>query len=808
MMSPFIHALRRQRRAAAGTALIVATLALALGANTAVFGVADALLVRAVPFEDPDRLFLVSAGFPRMRLAGMGLSGPEAVELGELTRGFAAVGPLTFTGLTAQTPTDAVQAQGIEISSGAMAALAVRPAVGRPFSPAEYQPGGARVAILGHGLWTRAFGADPSVVGRTLTIGGVPREIVGVMPARSALLNRTLDVWLPLAIDKRTAGPRADHRFTVIGRAAPGLGRAEARADVERAVSVWREETGELHAPAPGFHPLDLVPLNAATTGVDRAPIAALLCAVAFVLLIACANVSNLLVARAERRRAEVAVLVALGATRGRLLRDHLAEGLLLACAGSAAGLGVAEGLLALIRSLWPAAGATDFVLDYRVLAATAAATLAAGAALGIAPVLRLDLRRPRSNGRGGIRGAGRMRLQQILVAAQIALAVLLSAGAGLMVRTLVALMSIETGIDTSGVMRAQVSLPEGAYPADAQVWSFFERLLDRARALPGVSRAGLMSGLPPLRRANNTSFTLDGVETIAHDAMHQVDFIQHVTPGYFETLRIPLLEGRRFAPADDERAAPVVVVNDTLARRFWPGQSAIGHRLRPVMAGTPWFTVVGVVRDVRQAGVQAPAGSEVYVPFRQSRVLLPSWLPRSMNLVLRGDGVDPAAIGPALRAELRRIDPSAALAGLAAMENVVDRTIARPRLLAWMLGAFAALALAVAAVGVYAVTSCAVAARTAEFGVRMALGARPRDVLALVFAGGILPIGAGVLAGTGAFLLSARLLAGLLFGVQPIDPASLAAGALGMAAAAMLATLVPAGRAARVDPLVALREL
>jgi predicted permease len=630
------------------------------------------------------------------------------------------------------------------------------------------------------------------------------------MPDGVSILNRPVDVWLPLQIDAATAGSRSDHRFNVVARLAPGRSFDDAVADVVRAMTTWREETGEMHTPHREMHPLSLEPFTRATTGLNREPIGALVGAVAFVLLIACANISNLLVARAERRRGEIAIQLALGASRRRLLGESILEGLVLATAGGVGGLLISRLIVDLLQASWPAVANATLSLDYRILLATAAATTIAGVVIGTIPILRLDAARASEALKSGSRGAGgssgRLRLQKTLIASQIALAVLLAGSAGLMVRSLLALTAIDTGFDTSDVTRLQVSLSAGGYPEDAQVWSFYDRVLERVRAMPGVSHAAAMSGLPPLRRANNTSFLLDGVETMDHRSIHQVEFVQHVTPEYLLTLGIRLRAGRNFEDTDTERAPTVALVNETLAKQFWPNESAIGHRLKPAGNIGTWFTIVGIVADVRQNGLQAPPASEMYVPYRQARLLMNGFMPRTMNLVVRSTTDSPAVVN-GVRAAIREVDPAAAISGVSSMQTVVDRTIAQPRLLAWMFGAFATLALVVAAVGVYAVTSYVVGARTAEFGVRIALGATPRDVMRLVVAGGVWTIAAGLIAGSLAAIATARLLANLLFSVTPVDPASLALGALAMAGASIAATILPAVRAARVDPVTALRD-
>ena len=802
--------LRQQRRAAGATLLIILTLALALGANTAMFSVADALLVRAVPFRDAGQLVAVTVAFPGIKLTGMNLSGPEALEFSRLTSVFSASGAYSFTGLVVQGGSDAELANGVQISRGAMQALDVHPFAGRPLAEQDYQDGAAPVAMLGHGLWMRAFGADPAIVGRVVQLGGISREIVGIMPEGRSLLNRPIDVWLPLSSETLSRASRSDHGYNVVARIAAGRRFSDATADVARAMEIWRDETGEMHVPTARMHPLELESLAKATTGISREPIGALLAAVALVLLIACANISNLLVARAERRRGDVAVQLALGATRSRLLADSLLEGLGLAVVGSIGGFGVAHLIIELLRATWPAAATASIGLDYRILGAAAVLAALTGVVIGIAPVLRLDVSRAgewlKSGARGSVGSAGRTHLQRALIVVQIGLAVLLSSGAGLMARSLLALTSVESGLDLRGVLRAQVSLPAGTYPEDQQVWAFYERVLERLRSLPGVTSAGVMSGLPPQRRANNTSFFLDGNETMDHTAIHQVDYVQHISPDYLRSVGLTIKAGRTLAPEDNELAAPAALVNETLARRFWPNQTAIGHRLKPAGNIGTWFTIVGVVSDSRQNGIQSPAGAEIYVTHRQARQLMSGFMPRTMNVVVRASAEADSLPG-AMRSAVREVDPAAAVSGVAPMQTIVDRTIAQPRLLAWMFGAFAVLALVVAGVGVYAVTSYAVGARTAEFGVRMALGARPRDVLGLVVAGGVPTVLAGLTLGTGATILTAGLVRNLLFGIEPLDPLSLTTAAAAIAVTALVATVLPACRAARVDPLTALRE-
>ena len=804
------RAVRLQRRAPAAAALIVLTLAAAIGADVTVFSIVDPLLLRPLPFERPDELVVVTSAFPRMQLSSMGLSGPEALELPRIARAFGAVGAIAFASATVRTGEGTVRVVAAAASAGAIRVLGPAPAAGRLYRETEDVPGAPPVAVLGHAFWIRAFGGDPRIAGRTIDINGRPTTILGVMPPRADLLNRQVELWLPPALTPATAGSRSDHRYTVIARLAPKVTLEAARADLAAATAQWQAITGEFHSPAPTFHPLELRAMNDVVRGPTARPLRALSAAVVLVLLIACANVANLMLARAEARRTEIAVEIALGAGTRHLARMYLAEALLFSTAASACGLALAAFAIQALKSFGPAlVRPDDITINGRVLLFTAAAGVLTSLFVALVPLARLDLDRAQrwlqSGGRGSIGAAGRARLQQALIAAQLAIALALSACGVVAVRSLLALTRVDVGFATDQVMRVQVSLPDAAYAEDARVWDFYDRLLARAQALPQLRAAAVMSGLPPLRPANHTTFMLDGADAFDHNNVPQVDFIQHISAGYFAATGIPLRAGRTFIDADNETGAPVAIVNETLARRFWPGQSAIGHRLRPAIPGVPWLTVVGVAGDVRQAGLHAPAGSEVYIPFRQGRLAFPAYLPRAMNVVAAGSG-DPRRLVPALQQIVRALDPAAAVSGAGTMSDAVSRTIAQPRLLSSLLSAFAAIAVMLAAVGVYGVTSGSVAARTAEFGVRVALGAMPRDVLMQVLRGGGTALAAGLAVGSAGAIAGARYLSTLLYSADPWSLPSVAGAGAGLALVALIAAAVPAMRAARLDPLAALR--
>lgn len=812
LLAPLRHAIRALAATPGTSAVAIGTMAAAIGANAAVFSVANGTILRPLPFRDPARLVLISAEFPRMKLTGMGLSGPEAIEFAELAHGFASSGAVLFDTATVAGRTEPIRARVAYASAGALDTLGTGAMLGRTYSADEDRPGGPRVAVLGHALWVRAFGADPGVLGRGVTIDGVSATVIGVMPESFDLLGSATELWLPLRLDRASGGSRADHRYRVIARIAPGTSVDEARRGMDAAVTVWREETGQMHAPDPRMHPLALTSLLDASVGSVRGTMGLMLGAVGFVLVMACANVSNLLLSRAERRRHEIAVRVALGATRARLLRDHVLEGLCLAAAGSLIGLLVTQLLLAIVLA-GPVTlpRAAEVRVDFTVLLFTLVLTGLTGVAFGLAPVLRIDAARAvewlKGDSRGSVGSRERHRLQRALVAVEIALALMLLAGAGVMLRGFWRLAHVDPGFDPTGVVAMTVSLPTRPYVSDEQVWGFYEQLVQRIRAA-GAGEAGVLSGELPQRRANNTTFLLDGMAVMSHETMPQVDFIQHVTEGSLPALGAQVLAGRMLTAADSDTSAPVAIVNESLARKFWPGASALGHRLRVAGKNTPWVTVVGVVRDLRQAGLHAAPGTEIYITHRQAKLLLPDFVPRDMTVVARVSAGRVQELSRALPGIVRAMDPGLAVARVSTMTDTVARSIAQPRAIATVLAGFAVSAVLLAAIGIYGVISFAVGQRASEFAVRMALGASAASIVRLVLAQSSWPVAAGIamgLAGAGA---TTRVLSSQLFDIAPTDPPTFGAVAVLLAAVALAACSVPARRATRVDPIEALKNV
>jgi putative ABC transport system permease protein len=806
------HALRSLLATPAITALAVLTMAGAIGANAAVFTVVNATVLRDLPFPDARRLALVSSEFPRMHLTNMGLSGPEAFELTELTRAFSAAGFYLVDGATVAGRTDPVQARTGFATASLFEALGARPRLGRAFTAEEDRPGAPRVAVLSYGLWRRSFGADPTVVDQAVNIDGAATTIVGVMPQGFDLLGSDVELWMPLALDRAAPGPRADHRYRVVGRMAPEVTFEQARGDLAGAMGRWQRVTGQFHSPDLRLHPLAITPLTDATVGSMRPTMLLMLGAVGFVLLMACANVSNLLLARAEARRHEIAVRLALGASRWRILGDHVAEGLCLSVAGSIGGLLLANGLVqVLLAQAVVLPRHEEIHIDLAVLLFTIGITAVAGILFGLAPVLRIDGSRAfswlRSDGRGTTLTRERHRLQRALVAIEVALALMLLAGAGVMLRGFWRLAHVDPGFNPDGVVAMQTSLPSRPYTSDEQVWTFYEQLTEHIGAA-GVTGVGMMSGMVPQRRANNSTFFLEGVPMLGHESVPQVDFVQHVDAGFFDALGVRLVGGRLLRDSDRETTTPVLVVNQTLARRFWPNADPLGKRLRPATPRAPWFTVVGVVADMKQAGLHAPPGGEVFVTHRQARVLFDSWLPRDVTIVAKTSPGRVPELARAMRGAVRALDPALAISNLQPMGDALGRSVAQPRTIAALLGSFALAALLLAAIGIYGVISFGVSQRTGEFAVRIALGAQPSSVLRLVLAQASIPIVAGLVAGFAGSLAAARVLQTVLFEIRPTDPPTMAGVIVFLCAVAFAACLIPARRATRVDPIDALKNV
>jgi predicted permease len=814
-MQDLRYALRMLKKTPGFAAAAVLTLALGIGANTAIFSVLNAVILKPLEYQQPERLMKVVSTFPNYDEFWISL--PEYLEFREWTKAFSSVGIYQTSESNVSSPDRPQRVRSMLATHDLFTTLRVNPRLGRVFEEADNRPGAAEVAVLSDGLWRSSFGGDQQIVGKAIDIDGVKRTVVGVMPASFDVADQRVELWLPLTVNRATAN-RGGHNYYMIGRLADGQTVTSSRAELETLLAQWRQRAfgvrasetpgpanGFLHAPGTTGHRWRIDPLLGRVVGNAMTSVWVLQGAVVLVLLIACANLSTLLLSRAESRRREFAVRAALGATIGRLLRQSIAEGCLLSTIGSVVGLGVANaGLRALVAAFpesLPRSG--NIQLDWRVLTFTLGVALLTGIIFGLAPLLHLA---PQTSANalkeGGPRTAGgRHMLRRGLVVAEVALAVALVVGAGLLLRTVNNLSRVDPGFDRSRLVTFGVSVPIARYAKPTERVTFQQRLMDQLAATPGVLKVAGMTGLPPFRTVNANTTVIEGYTTGQQGNDNpSVDYYQQVTPGYFSTMGIPLVEGREFTPGDGDPNTPTVLVNQTMARAFWPGQSPVGRRLRPCCnPATPWFTVIGVASDVKQGGVEKKAGTELY--FNTGRTA-----PATMNIVMRTP-LSAGALANTIQRAVAGLDPSLPIIRLREMDEVFDAAIGRPRLLAQLLTIFAILALLLSTIGTYGVLSYMVTERRREIGIRVALGATRQSVLRMIMRQGLGLTVTGVAMGLVIALVAARAITSLLFGVGAADPITIA-GVIGLiATAALIACYVPGHAATRVDPIIALRE-
>ena len=801
------------RQPALATIAIV-TLALAIGANTAIFTVVNAVLLRPLPYPEPERLVRIHTAFHSNDSTRYWLSRPEYMELRRDSRSYSATAAWAAGTASFGQIDHPVRVAAAWTTADFATTVGVAPALGRYFSPDEARPGAdPQVAVLGHRLWRRAFDGDPDVVGRKVTLDGLPVTIVGVMPDGFEFPDPEVEAWVPMGLDPGDLSEgRASHFINVVARLAPDVTLDAARAELAALSASWsRLSSPEWHAVDGAEHPMSVYPLRDEVVGAAQTPLWLLQASVLFVLLIACANVSNLLLARAEARSREIAVRVALGAGRRRLMRLFLIESALLAITGGALGILLAVWGVDLAAGLLPdgAPRKSEIDIDGSVLAFAVACAGAATAVFGLTPLwharsvdLNEDLRD------GGRVSSRRSRLRQILVTVEVALAIVLVIGCSLALRSFTRLQRVDVGFEPDGLLTFQTELPATRYRDPAAALGFWRRLAAELERLPGVTRVSQASGLPPVQQLTTNVVWFEGAPHFSDTGAPIVDFWTFVGDGHIETLGLRLMAGRSLRP--DDRAA--VVVNQTLAREFFPGLDPIGRsiQLAPWRTDVPRQTIVGVVADVKQLGLAAPSGTEAYIPLAFAPQLSSSGsAPLTMSVAVRAS--EPAALAGAIEAAVRRLDPSLPLSSVRTMDGLLWDAVARPRFLTWLMALFGGLALLLAVIGVYGVMSISVERRTRELGIRMALGARAEQVQRMVMRQGLLLVGSGIAAGMlVAVALNtalARTLAGVLYDTPPLHAPTFAAVAALVGAAAALACWVPAWRATRVDPMVALRD-
>lgn len=787
-------------------AVIVLTLALGIGADTAIFSIVNASLLRPLPYGEPDRLMLVQA---RRGADDLGVSWLDYVDWKTQSRAFEDMAYFQEARIHLGLTEGAEAAGAVMGTRNLFSVLRVQPVLGRGFLPEEAQPGAAKVAVISHQLWKGRFGGDPKVLGRTIRIEGESHAIVGVMPPGFSFPSNA-DLWVCVEpLELANQNPRTVRGMEVIGRLLPEVSLERASADLRTVADRLARQFPESNA---GVEVLP-VPLRDRWVGDVRTSLLLLLGACGFLLLIACANVANLLLARAVARQREISVRTALGAGRMRLVRQLLTESLVLAGLGGLAGLAVATwGTQALLRALIATSPAElpswiRVETDATVLAFAAGISLLVGLLFGLAPILpatRVDLNASLKEGSRGTDGSGSRQVRHLLVVSEVALALLLLLGAGLTMKSLVRLWNVHPGFEADGVSILTARFPFYGIEDQKTRAALYRQALEKIASLPGVEAAGANTDLPltGTEAWHRTDFVLPG-QTPDEARLNPKANLQRITPGYFRAMGIPLLRGRAFAATMDQEGAPrSIVVNRTMAERLWPGQDPIGRQIeigRDPARRREW-TVVGVVGDVRHQGLDRDGGLDLYTPFFQ----FPSH--DALTFVLRGRG-EPSALLAAARSEIRSVSSDLLVEKAEPLERLVAGALWRPRLWGALFTAFSAIALLLAAVGIYGVMSFLVSQRTREIGLRMALGAGRAAVARLILGQGMRLTLTGIAVGLlGAFILG-RFLAGLLYQVEPTDPPTWLGISLLLTAVALLATWIPTRRALRVDPMVTLRR-
>ena len=811
MRQDLVYALRHLRKNPGYALVTILTLALGIGANTAIFSVVHGVILKPLPYPDPARLVFITSQFPNLGFNQFWVSAPEFTEFRERNQSFEDVGAYRAGAVNLGSQDQPRRVVSAVVTSELMPVLGVAPIRGRQFTRADTLPGAEDVGALSSEIWKSAFGGDESVVGRVISIDGVPTRIVAIMPPGYDVHDQKIQVWLPLTLDPASPGNRGGHFLYLVGRLKPGVALAQANADVETMLQKWVSLNPGTHVPDRQNHRIRLDALQDDLVGSIKTALWILQGAVAFVLLIACANLANLLLARAESRHREFAIRTALGAARGRLLRQFLTEGVVLALAGGA--LGAAAGFAGL-RAVLAAnpdsiPRSAEITMDPAVLLFTIVVSLLTGLVFGLAPLLHLRelavTMSLKESGQRSTAGSARARIRSGLVMSEVALAVVLVIGAGLLLRSFWNLMTVDAGFNRNQMVTFGVVLPSSAYRTPQSTVDFIGRLTRELSSQSGVQGVAAMSGLPPSRLVNANDTDFEGYEAPKEGPFENVDYYQTVTLDYLKTMGIPLIDGRDFA-LSDTTGAPVVLVNETLARMFYRNQSPIGRRLKPgFRPQTPWFNIIGVVRDVKQGGVNAKTGSELYFLNAQWPTALQA-APRNMNIVMR-TSLSPEALAPQIRRIVQGMDPTLPIVNLRSMEDVFAESMSRPRFLAQLLGVFAGLALLLASIGTYGILSYSVSERRREIGIHMALGASRGDVLTMILAQGLRLTIAGLVAGLAVAFALTRLLRAQLFNVTPSDPATLTGVAAFIALVALAACYIPASRATRVDPMVVLRD-
>jgi putative ABC transport system permease protein len=804
------YAVKSMVRQPALTAVAVITVALGVGANTAIFSAVNAILLRPLPYQEPERIVQLWETNGQRGYSRATASLPNFVDWRDQNQSFEYIAAFLGRGFNLTGADRPERVQGAVVSSSFFSALGARPALGRGFLPEEEKPGNHRVAVLSHGLWQRAFGADPDIIGKTLTLSGNAFTIVGVLTqgfqfpdpsGRNPLSDpeANIEVLVPLAFDPQNLGDRGSHILNVLARLAPGVEIAQAQADM----STIASRLSEHYPDSNGGWGANVVPLHEQIIGRMKSLLYILLAAVGFILLIACTNVASLLLARAAARRKEIAIRLAIGATRWRLIRQLLTESVLLSLAGGAAGLLLAFWLIDAFVSLSPSdlPRTQEISVDARVLAFTVGLSILTGIIFGLAPALkssRADLNEAlKEAGRGSAVG-DRNRIQSGLVVSEIALALVLLVGAGLMVRSFIRLVDVDTGFDTENLLTTEVALPFASYREPQKRIDFYEQVIAKIAALAGVEQAGAVSSLPLSGHNDHLTFIIEGAQPALLTEAPAANW-RAISADYFQAMGMELLRGRYFTADDRKGSTEVVIINQVMAERFWPGQDPIGKRIIIYdLDEKPWREIVGIVENVRHFGMNREPAPEMYVPHWQR--------PQSSMTLVARTAHDPGGLAAAMRETVLSTDKNQPVYNVRTMKELVSKAVASPQAVTVLLGGFALVGAALAAIGIYGLVSYSVSRRTHEIGIRMALGAQSKNIMKMVVRQAMLLTAIGVSVGLVAAFALTRLMESLLYGVTATDPLTFIAVPLLLAGVALAACAVPARRAARVDPMVALR--
>jgi putative ABC transport system permease protein len=803
MTNDIRYAIRMLVKQPAFTFVALVTLALGIGANTAIFSLVNSILLQPLPYREPDRLVRMIQSSPKLGLSTWGVSQAAFAAYRDQNRSFDALAIFNSSGINLTGAGEPERLPVSNVTADFFRVLGINPILGRTFQEGEDTPGKNSVCVISHALWQRKFGGDPNVVGRTLSLNQTPTQIIGVMPAEFKFPRTETELWIPLALNPTRTAPYA---FQVVARLKANLPLAQAQTETTEILQNYGRQhpkTSETVGLNEGAGPTTIVtPLKEMIVGKIQKPLLVLLSAVAFVLLIACANVANLLLARATARTREMSVRISLGATPSRLVRQLLTESVLLSALGAIAGIGLAALGIQLLDKL-PLTGIArleEVRLNGTVLAFTAALTVFTGLLFGFMPALRAYAMGMAAGIRDGARGSvSHRRLNSALVAVQFALSLVLLIGAGLLLKSFQRLSSVDLGFNPEQTLTMVATLPQAKYQDAEQALRFYNSALEQLKTSPGITAAGLTTNLPFGNDGNVDGVIVEGQGPPEGGSLAQTEQaeIQSVTPGTFAALGIALREGRDFQTSDDSDSLRVAIIDEPFARRYWPTGTVIGRRIQTT-GDQEWMTVIGVVSGVKHRDLIEEKRPHIY------RALAQSPAPRAA-FVVRTTGPPNASV-PTLRAAIRQLDPDMPLYLVRSMTEIIGQTMGTQRLTNILLTAFAVLALLLAAVGIYSTMSVYVGSRTKEFGIKLALGAPPRNLRLSVLRQGMLLTAAGVVVGVAGSLALTRTIRSLLFEVSATDPVVFTAIPLLLVIVSLVACYTPARRATKVDPLVALK--